>query len=167
MNRLIFASTRRTLNRSEKESVNRAVKETMKTGVKTEASDSRLGAVASTATTLCTAKELHLQMPLSSVYVMEEISPPLSDSNLETLASQPFGTNEGLKPVRSFQDRPGVEGGRRRRKAFAARANQHRPCSFTDLPSKALALGLSLVRHPWLPPPSSVTELIYSPYRAA
>ncbi|KAL6973503.1 hypothetical protein U1Q18_027690 [Sarracenia purpurea var. burkii] len=42
----------------------------MKTGVKTEASDSRLGAVASTATTLCTAKELHLQMPLSSVYVI-------------------------------------------------------------------------------------------------
>ncbi|KAL6990386.1 hypothetical protein U1Q18_047568 [Sarracenia purpurea var. burkii] len=55
------------------------------------------------------------------------------------------------------------EEGRRRRKAFATSVGHHRPRSFTDLPSNALALGLSLVRCPWLSPPSSVTAPIYSP----
>ncbi|KAL6987320.1 hypothetical protein U1Q18_013068 [Sarracenia purpurea var. burkii] len=34
----------------------------------------------------------------------EEISPPSSDSSLETLASRLFGTNEGLKPVEEVKE---------------------------------------------------------------
>ncbi|KAL6961193.1 hypothetical protein U1Q18_038958, partial [Sarracenia purpurea var. burkii] len=44
----------------------------MGTGAKTEASDSGIGVVASTAMTMYTAKEFHLQMPPFSLYVMKE-----------------------------------------------------------------------------------------------